>query len=265
MYSNKKQYGNYDNYSNYGDNKYKNNNAYNDKQKGTYSNSTQKTHFINIPIEDENFVESYSKLAEEMKTVTLNDFYPEMLQKPKKLHMTVCVLSIDSKNQEKIKEIDDLLQKIQPEIQKITQNSLKFEFDGFEALKSVNKTRVLYAKMKENESYEKLMLVVDLIIRNLVNENILDKQKLQFDHIHYDQANDKYSIQLHTTMFNLTFLDRALKKKGKSGPFNINATEILEYLKSKPLPNANISTVHFSEMRENKETGKYNMLYKYDF
>jgi hypothetical protein len=219
-----------------------------------------KTHFINIPIEDPGFIKGYKIWCEEIKKQGLTDFYPELLQKHGKLHMTICVLDLG--DQEKIDLVHQLIESIKPELKKISDGNIKFNFDGYDTLTSTQKARVIYAKMKRDSNYYKITEIIHLIIKTLVDNGIVKKEQFRDKHINY--KNGRYSITLHMTLLNCFFLNKILKKRWEKQVESINATDIFEYLSTSPLPDAQIDRIHFSRMRENKKIGKYKLVYSYD-
>jgi hypothetical protein len=248
---------------------YNNRGGYNNTR-GGYGNTrgghnkwaNNKSHFINIPIEDSGFIESYSKLCSEIKEAGLNNFYPELLQKPGKIHMTLCVLDL-GEDEEKIKRVHNALENITPKIKEIANQKVLFNFDKFESMGAQESSRVIYAKMAEDENFAKLEEIIHIIIDALVKEKILMKHKLGDSHVNIE--NGKYKIKLHMTLFNVLFLNKVLKKRGEKEVKSIDAKDILTYLADKPLPASSIEQINFSKMRENPETQQYELLYSYKF
>jgi hypothetical protein len=163
-------------------NNFNNKNSY--KSYGNYKYSTgnynknwesnKKTHFINIPIEDSYFIEAYNKFCQNIKSANLKDFYPEMLQKPGKLHMTVCVLDL-GEDELKITKVHNLLDNLNIQIKEIAQGELKFNFEKFDSMGAKETTRVIFAKMKEDENCRKLSDIIHLIIKTLVDNQIIER------------------------------------------------------------------------------------------
>lgn len=234
-----------------------NNNCKNNNNKW---NKPNKTHFINIPIEDEAFIEAFSNFRNEINCRNLSDFHPELVQKSGKLHMTVAVLTLED---EAIAKVHKIMTELNEEIKKISEGKIMFNFDKYEAMGDQKSARVVYAKMVEDSNYDKLTQIIHLIINALVENEIIDKNKLEDDHIRFDPKINKYTIKLHMTILNVMFLNKILKKQGQDPWRNFNATHILNYMKTQALPSAEITQIHFNIMRENKETEKYELLYPY--
>lgn len=176
--------------------------------------------------------------------------------------MTVCVLDL-GQDIEKIDLVHKLLSELSSEISNIAKGSLNFNFESYDTMGSQNSARVIYAKMIEDENFSKLSEIIHLIIKTLVENNILDKNKLSDLHIKYDNKDDKYRIKLHMTLLNVLFLNKVLKKNHQKPIYNINASDILGYMKERILPSAKISEIHFSRMREDKITEKYELMHSY--
>ncbi len=225
---------------------------------------TEKTHFINIPILDEIFIEEYIKLCEFIKSKNLKDFQHELLQKPGKLHFTICVLNLGD-DREKIDKVHKIMQSLNADFQILTNNNLKYNFDGFSSMSETKECRVVYSKLKVDENYRILSNIINLIIKKFVEEGIIIKKDLNKNHINYDKKNDFYSIKIHMTLLNVLFLNKILKKKKMKFIRSIDSEKILEFLNGQIIfPSASITEIHFSRMRENKITEKYEMLYSYN-
>jgi len=222
----------------------------------------KKSHFINVPIEDHGFLTNYCLLCEDIKLASLEHFYPELLQKPGKLHMTICVLDL-GQDKEKIDKVHNIMTNLTKEILQIANGQIYFNFESFECMGKESSARVIYAKMKEDENYERLMDIVHMIIKALVDEGVLEKSKLSEYHINYDKQKERYWIKLHLTLLNVTFLNKIMKKKKEKTLRSINAQKILNFMNNNSLPTASIEKIHFSRMREDKQTERYEMVYSY--
>jgi hypothetical protein len=220
-----------------------------------------KTHFINIPIDDPDFIKEYCLWCEDLKSQGLSDFYPELLQKHGKLHMTICVLEL-GEGPDKIDFVHQVLQSIQPELKKIADGDVNFNFDGYDTMGTHQRAFVVYAKSRNDSNFVKLTEMIHVIIKALVDNGLI--QKKQFKEFHIEYVDGKYSIKLHMTLLNCLFLNKVLKKRREKQVYNINAEMILEYLKTRELPSAKIDKIHFSRMREDKKTEKYELEYSYD-
>ncbi len=238
-----------------------NNNKYNNNNYNKWD-TTKKSHFINIPIEDTTFLQNYSILCEELKSTTLKDFHCELLQKPGKIHMTVCVLDL-GEDQDKISKVHNILQEINPTITNIADGIINFNFHKFESMNEIESTRVIYASMVIDEYFEKLSEIIHCIIKALVDENIIERSSLKDSHINYDKKTQRYKIKLHMTLLNVLFLNKILKKERKGIVKSIDSAEILEFMNERKLPSSQITQVNFSRMREDKKIGKYELLYSY--
>jgi len=232
------------------------------RQKNFKNNA--KTHFINIPILDEYFLEEYKKFCEFISSQNIKNFQPEMLQKPGKLHFTVCVLDL-GEDPHKIQKVHTILENLNSEIKYISNGDLTYNFDGFNTMGKVEDCRVVYSKIKEDINYEKLCKIINLIISKFVQEGIMNKQELSQSHITYNKKQNFYSIKVHMTLLNILFMNKILKKKQIKTLKSIDSYEILQFMNETVVfPSAQLKEIHFSRMRENKITEKYEMLYSYN-
>jgi len=209
------------NYHNNKDGEYDYNISYNEKfscsEKNKFNPNSkkppEKTHFINIPILDESFISEYKKFCDFIQTQKeLKDFHPGLLQKPGKLHFTICVLSL-GEDQAQIDKVHKILADMRSEFQTQSEGSLKFNFDGYSTMGSATDCRVVYSKIKEDDyNFEKLSEIINMIIKRFVEEGVLSKKDLSKSHINYNWKKDFYSIKVHMTLLNVLFLNKILKK-----------------------------------------------------
>ena len=224
-------------------------------------NTFQVNHFLMIPFEASDFVTEYTKLCDELIAKDPDGFDKELLQKPGKLHMTVTILSLNM-DETKVKQVSLLLESIQEEIKQLSESSINFSFEKFETMGPKNQARVVYGKMKEDESYYKLTKVIHLIIKTLVDAGLIDKDKLADNHIEF--INGQYSITLHLTLLNVTFWNKILKKQKKKPKKNFDATEIMSTISGFQLPPCKLDKFNFCVMREDKKTEKYELVQSFE-
>ena len=214
-----------------------------------------------IPFEASDFVTEYTKFCDELIAKDPDGFDKELLQKPGKLHMTVTILSLNM-DETKVKQVALLLESIQEEIKQLSESSINFSFEKFETMGPKNQARVVYGKMKEDESYYKLTKVIHLIIKTLVDAGLIDKDKLADNHIEF--INGQYSITLHLTLLNVTFWNKILKKQKKKPKKNFDATEIMSTISGFQLPSCKLDKFNFCVMREDKKTEKYELVQSFE-
>ena len=224
-------------------------------------NTFQVNHFLMIPFEASDFVTEYTKFCDELIAKDPDGFDKELLQKPGKLHMTVTILSLNM-DETKVKQVALLLESIQEEIKQLSESSINFSFEKFETMGPKNQARVVYGKMKEDESYYKLTKVIHLIIKTLVDAGFIDKDKLADNHIEF--INGQYSITLHLTLLNVTFWNKILKKQKKKPKKNFDATEIMSTISGFQLPPCKLDKFNFCVMREDKKTEKYELVQSFE-
>ena len=224
-------------------------------------NTFQVNHFLMIPFEASDFVTEYTKFCDELIAKDPDGFDKELLQKPGKLHMTITILSLNM-DEIKVKQVALLLESIQEEIKQLSESSINFSFEKFETMEPKNQARVVYGKMKEDESYYKLTKVIHLIIKTLVDAGFIDKDKLADNHIEF--INGQYSITLHLTLLNVTFWNKILKKQKKKPKKNFDATEIMSTISGFQLPPCKLDKFNFCVMREDKKTEKYELVQSFE-
>lgn len=224
-------------------------------------NNFQVNHFLMIPFEAPDFVTEYTKFCDELIEKNPDGFDKELLQKPGKLHMTITTLSLNM-DEAKVKQVCHLIESIQDEIKKLSESSIYFSFEKFNTMGPKGQARVVYGKMKEDESYYKLTQVIHLIIKTLVDSGFIDKNKLADNHIEF--INGQYSITLHLTLLNVTFWNKILKKQKKQTQKNFNATDIMSTISGFQLPPCKLDKFNFCVMREDKKTEKYELVQSFE-
>ena len=187
-------------------------------------------HFIMIPFEDENFIKDYKELCDLLEKEKPKEYDFELLQKPGKLHTSVIVLDLKNDPNE-VSKIENILDKIHP-------------------------------KMKEDESHRKIELIIDLIIKTLIKENVISRNDIESYHISFEQ--NLYKIVLHLTLLNTMFLNKILKKKNKKPIKSFNSQDILAVMYKKNLTSCPLNKINFCVMREDKSIGKYELVKSYD-
>jgi hypothetical protein len=129
----------------------------------------------------------------------------------------------------------------------------------------INKCSVVYYNLKKDENFKKLEDIINIIIHELVKKEILNEYEIKNSHIFYNKKKDFFSINIHMTLLNVLFLNKILKKKKLPQKKFIDSKEIINYMdKEIILPNGNFSEIHFSKMREDPKTQKYEMIYSYN-
>ena len=256
-------YSNNDNYQNYS-NKYSNNNYYN----SNYENSSP-THFINFPINDNKFIESYNRMIELIKNENQTEgslfpkINPYILQKEGKLHFTICVLTLNS--EEDVLFVKETLSNLfkTPTFDDL----LKFKFESFQPMSNHKKNRVIYGDIGNDGDVVRLKELISFIISTLVDNEIMDQNSLSRSHFTYNKNKKLYESKIHCTIMNTLFLNKWEKKNKieltNSIPYN---NEVLDYLNKTYLDilsEIKIDSMNFSEMREDHKTNKYIVVKEY--
>ena len=198
-------------------------------------------------------------LVDQPKNYDINLF-----QKPQKLHVTLVVLDI-KENKEKTDKVIMIINSLLSEIKEILCDELFFNFDKFDVFDSVKKAHVLFAKMIEDENHYKLKMITNLIIKNLVKENILDKKDLENLHINEEYSDGEliYVIKYHITLLNVKYLNRVLQKEKKPFKKDIDTTEILQCIKNIRFPECKLDKINLCAMREDESSGKYEIIHTF--
>jgi len=225
------------------------------------NNKFSPRHFIMIPFEDENFIKDYKELCDLLEKEKPKGYDFELLQKPGKLHTSVIVLDLKDDPNE-VSKIENILDKIHPKMKELADGGITFNFDDYDVFDSKERTRVVFAKMKEDESYRKIELIIDLIIKTLIKENVISRNDIESYHISFEQ--NLYKIVLHLTLLNTMFLNKILKKKNKKPIKSFNSQDILAVMYKKNLTSCPLNKINFCVMREDKSIGKYELVKSYD-
>ena len=225
------------------------------------NNKFSPRHFIMIPFEDENFIKDYKELCDLLEKEKPKGYDFELLQKPGKLHTSVIVLDLKDDPNE-VSKIENILDKIHPKMKELADGGITFNFDDYDVFDSKERTRVVFAKMKEDESYRKIELIIDLIIKTLIKENVISRNDIESYHISFEQ--NLYKIVLHLTLLNTMFLNKILKKKNKKPIKSFNSQDILAVMHEKNLTSCPLNKINFCVMREDKSIGKYELVKSYD-
>ena len=222
-------------------------------------------HFIMIPFEDPKFLEDYNNLCNTLKAYGPKNFDEDLLQKPSKLHVSVLIFELKG-DEEKKKKVCAILKELQEEMKKISEGNIIYKFGGFGAFDSFESARVLYGKMQEDASFAKLEKIIDMIIKKLLKEEIIKESELKELHV-VKEGNDSdpfYKIEMHLTLLNATFLNKVLKKENKKTINNFNATYINDFIKDIKLADCPLKKIDFCVLREDKSTGKYELIQSFD-
>ena len=222
-------------------------------------------HFLMIPFEDENFIQSYEDLCSKLKSENPENFDVELLQKPAKLHISALIIDL-KEDPQKISKVREIMKGIQEEIKNISEGSITYKFGGYDYFDSCQKARVIFGKMLEDDDFIKMEKIIDLIIRNLIAEGLLYESELNDLHVTKAGSKDNpfYKIQMHLTLLNTTFLNKVLKKQKKKPIKTFDATKIDECIRDEKLADCPLKRIDFCVLREDKNTGKYEVVESFD-
>jgi hypothetical protein len=222
-------------------------------------------HFIMIPFEDENFITSYEDLCSKLKSENPEHFDPELLQKPSKLHISALIFDL-KEDPVKVNKVCDIMKELQDDIKNIAEGEVTYKFGGYGVFDSYQKCRVIYSKMEEDTSYTKMEKIIDLIIKKLLKEGIILESQLNELHVVKTGSNVDpfYKIEMHLTLMNTTFLNKVLKKQKKKPIKNFDARKIDDCIKNEKLADCPLKKIDFCVLREDKSTGKYEVVQSFD-
>lgn len=242
-----------------------NNNLNNEKNDNNEKKEGPVKYFLMVPLESETLMTCYKELKERLEKEKPANYDQNLFQKPQKLHMTLLVLDINE-NKEKTEKVINLLNNLLAEIKNITAGELSYVFDKYDVFESVKKTYVVYGKMLEDENNYKLKIITDLIIKKLLEENIINKNDFKDLKINeeYSDNNLIYTIKFHLTLLNVKYLNRVLQNNKQKTIHNFDSTEILFCIKDIKLPECQINKINLCAMREDENTGKYEIIHSFD-
>jgi len=181
------------------------------------------THFIAIPFnkssQNQELVEKFNYFKNKILEEGFININECLFQNPDRLHITLCMLELKNNNEiNKLKKI--LKENILPEILEFTQKEEIYSIlDSFEVFGNPHESRVLYAKPRNNES-NKFYNLLDILFSNLVENNVLNKDLLQFSNIIFNEKSNRYEKEkVHLTIMNSTF---AMRENIKNNSNTIN-------------------------------------------
>eukprot|EP01017_Pseudomicrothorax_dubius_P025217 TRINITY_DN26_c0_g1_i1.p1 TRINITY_DN26_c0_g1~~TRINITY_DN26_c0_g1_i1.p1 ORF type:complete len:432 (+),score=138.68 TRINITY_DN26_c0_g1_i1:69-1364(+) len=164
------------------------------------------THFLSFPM---NNADCMMKVVEWQKEVEKQ--FPELVkrglkfQNAKRIHVTLSMLPLAK--EEKREHAKKIVEKLAPQIKEIVETSkLKLRFDTIDAFyydKKQKLPRVLFITLKEDEQTSIIRKIADLVIREFVQEDILDPNRLSKYDIEFKDG--QFSpARLHMTFARLT-------------------------------------------------------------
>lgn len=231
------------------------------------------THFLSIPLHtNKEFVEKFEFFKKKLIEENFSDIDESLFQKNSRLHMTLCLFSIEeNKKKEKLELISRLIKESEETIKKILdENSLMIEFDQLEIMGQQNKTRVLYTRPHLANS-EKLRDVIDTLLNKFIDSDILTDEMRQSSHIHFNEITERFENEkLHVTLMNSTFLIRENLQNKQSDSNELakqdsnlvsksyfNGMKIIKRMKNFSFGVHKIDSLVLNEMRIDKNTNSY--------
>ena len=220
-------------------------------------------YFLMIPLEQENFITTFNELCQKLEKENPKDFDKNLFIKPQKLHITLVVLDINE-DKEKTEKIINIINTLIPQIKEILSKEFIFNFDKYDCFDSAKKAKVIFAKMLEDENHYKLKSITNIIIKVLIEGNILTKENIKNLKIFEEYSDGEliYTIKFHVTLLNLKYLNKALKAENKPAEKKeFDASDILNCIKDIKFPECQMDKINLCAMREEQISGKYEVIH----
>ena len=243
--------------------KKKEDNSNQEKEIKDNSSNEKVKYFLMIPLEQENFISTFNELCQKLEKENPKNFDKNLFIKPQKLHMTLVVLDINE-DKEKTSQVVAIINELIPKIKEALNEEFIFNFDKFDCFDSVKKTKVIFAKMLEDENHYKLKTITNLIIKGLINGNILSKENIKNLNIYEEYSDGEliFTIKFHATLLNLKYLNKALKAENKpADKKEFDANDILNCIKDIKFPECQMDKINLCAMREDQVSGKYEVIH----
>ena len=243
--------------------KKKEDNSNQEKEIKDNSSNEKVKYFLMIPLEQENFISTFNELCQKLEKENPKNFDKNLFIKPQKLHLTLVVLDINE-DKEKTSQVVAIINELIPKIKEALNEEFIFNFDKFDCFDTVKKTKVIFAKMLEDENHYKLKTITNLIIKGLINGNILSKENIKNLNIYeeYSDGDLIFTIKFHATLLNLKYLNKALKAENKpADKKEFDASDILNCIKDIKFPECQMDKINLCAMREDQVSGKYEVIH----
>ena len=243
--------------------KKKEDNSNQEKEIKDNSSNEKVKYFLMIPLEQENFISTFNELCQKLEKENPKNFDKNLFIKPQKLHMTLVVLDINE-DKEKTSQVITIINELIPKIKEALNEEFIFNFDKFDCFDSVKKAKVIFAKMLEDENHYKLKTITNLIIKGLINGNILSKENIKNLNISEEYSDGEliFTIKFHVTLLNLKYLNKALKAENKpADKKEFDASDILNCIKDIKFPECQMDKINLCAMREDQVSGKYEVIH----
>ena len=223
-------------------------------------------YFLMIPLEQENFIATFNEICQKLEKENPKDFDKNLFIKPQKLHMTLLVLDINE-DKEKTEQVIAIINSLIPKIKEIINDEFIFNFDKYDCFNSIKNAHVIFAKMLEDENHYKLKSITNIIIKSLLEKNILTKQDLKNLKINEEYSDGEliYTIKFHVTLLNIKYLNNFLKAENKQmEKKDFDATDILNCIKNISFPECQMTKINLCAMREELISGKYEVIHSFN-
>ncbi|XP_055933212.1 activating signal cointegrator 1 complex subunit 1-like isoform X2 [Argiope bruennichi] len=189
------------------------------------------THFISIPMNDENIIEKYLKFKDDVLRTCRGStgISEQIFISPAELHLTIVMLTLLTKREKE--EAAAILQKTRNEIlQLLDRKPLQIEIKGVEYMNDEpEEVRILYGKVQEKENNNCLQIIANKLADTFSMSPLGRKEA----------SDDPNNVKLHVTL-----MRGKPGVKGYREPFD--ASQILEKYANYSFGQTTVSQIHVS-------------------
>ena len=246
--------------------KHKEDDSNKEKQTNDNNQNDKVKYFLMIPLEQENFINTFKEICQKLEKENPKDFNKNLFIKPQKLHFTLIVLDLNE-DKEKTEKVINIINSLIPQIKEIISDELIFNFDKYDSFEPIKKAHIVFAKMIEDENHYKLKIITNIIIKKLLEEDILTKQHIKNLKIYEEYSDSEliYTIKFHVTLLNIKYLNRALQEENKpTEKKEFDATDIISCIKDIKFPECKMDKLNLCAMREDPNNGKYEVIHSFN-
>lgn len=219
---------------------------------------TEPTHFLSIPLNLPNLMHNVNTFKEQalQSCAESAGLVEEAFQSPEKLHLTLGVLRIFSKEEE-AKAIEILHRVVSGAKVKLGSEPVSISLQGLDCMSDdVTAATVIYAKVS---SCKRLQPFVDEVSNSFIREGPELMQR-EFE---------REGVKLHATVINSRFLERAKGelqvyrgRRREIGSVSINATQLFKLFGDYEFGEVKLTSIHLSKRKDKDPNGYYKCVSK---
>lgn len=210
--------------------------SYQDDKKGAdRGKRVAYTHFLSIPIKDNQLRKNIDSLKKEIIEMDVKGITKNSFTKPSDHHLTLLMLDLsDPVNFEKAKSVLKaseiyIQEKILGGEKGMDPTPINVDFRGVKTFGNPQQARILYNDVHHNNSFDLLVKISDYLIRGFIEKGLVEESDLS----HVRQIQGLYQPEFHLTLL-------------RAGNRTIDASKILTVFHSKKLGEVKISQIHLS-------------------